>query len=560
MAIEIKGEQYSVNGVFSDEFEFVVPPYQRPYLWETEHAGDLLDDLLDFMGDSDAAVSDLNPYFLGSIVLIKKNTPDAQIVDGQQRLITLTILLSVLRALVPLEYSDSISKRIYDTKDPVAGLDARFRLHPKRQDASFFEQHIQRADGIDSLRPLNLAKLTDSKRHMAENALYLYDQLKDTSEELRIRLAQFIIQRCLLVVVSTPDLDSAYRIFSVLNDRGLDLAYTDILKADIIGRLPDALQQMYTEKWDEIEEDLGRSDFEALQSHILTLYRGQHAKKSILEDFRTYVVQPVNNPATLIDSVLILYANMYAAIRDEQFPQAAGGNSIDTYLHWLNRIPDTYWTPVAMDYLTRYYQEPQRLRAFFRDLERLAVGQMLLHATANKRTERYAQIHDAIKSGMNLGDASSPMQLTSNERRYMLNALSGDVYKQYGRTRQYVLLRLDSLLSTGEAVYNYPVISVEHVLPQNPVAGSEWVGWFPTAELREEWVHKLGNLVLLSKRKNAQAGNMTFNKKKTTYFTRDGVSPFALTTQVLRERVWTPQVVERRQKELVQKLKELWRL
>lgn len=57
MTIEIKGEQRSVYAVFGDEFEFVAPPHQRPYLWETEHAGDLLDDLLDFMGGNDAPVS-----------------------------------------------------------------------------------------------------------------------------------------------------------------------------------------------------------------------------------------------------------------------------------------------------------------------------------------------------------------------------------------------------------------------------------------------------------------------------------------------------------------------
>lgn len=63
------------------------------------------------------------------------------------------------------------------------------------------------------------------------------------------------------MVVWTPDLDSAYRIFSVLNDRGMDLSHADILKAEIIGRIPEALQGEYARKWEEAEEQLGREAF-----------------------------------------------------------------------------------------------------------------------------------------------------------------------------------------------------------------------------------------------------------------------------------------------------------
>jgi DNA-binding NtrC family response regulator len=67
------------------------------------------------------------------------------------------------------------------------------------------------------MRTLNRAPLSDTHRHMAENAILFLDRIQALSEDQRVRLVRFIIQRCLLVVVSTPDLDSAYRIFSVLN-------------------------------------------------------------------------------------------------------------------------------------------------------------------------------------------------------------------------------------------------------------------------------------------------------------------------------------------------------
>ena len=83
----------------------------------------------------------------------------------------------------------------------------------------------------------------------------------------------------------------------------------------------------------------------------------------------------------------------------------------------------------------------------------------------------------------------------------------------------------------------------------------------PTAELHAKWIHRLGNLVLLTRYKNAAASNYDFAKKKTAYFAGyGGVSPFALTTQVLHEREWTPDVVERRQTELIAHLRALWQL
>jgi hypothetical protein len=98
------------------------------------------------------------------------------------------------------------------------------------------------------------------------------------------------------------------------------------------------------------------------------------------------------------------------------------------------------------------------------------------------------------------------------------------------------------------------------VLPQTPAPGSVWTTWF-TDEERQQWVHRLANLVLLTRRKNSEASNYEFAEKKEKYFkTRSGVSPFALTTQVLNTHEWTPALLQQRQGELVNALATLWRL
>src|ERR1700730_6320479 len=95
----IHGAEYPIKKVFSDDFVFTIPLYQRAYSWTTEQSEELLQDLLRAMDSEEEAIDDLAPYFLGSIVLIKGEESDSQVIDGQQRLSTLTMLLSVLRSL-----------------------------------------------------------------------------------------------------------------------------------------------------------------------------------------------------------------------------------------------------------------------------------------------------------------------------------------------------------------------------------------------------------------------------------------------------------------------------
>lgn len=71
--VKIQGAEYTIGRTFSDEFVFTIPLYQRPYAWTTEQAGELLEDLLVFLGDDNEPIDEINPYFLGSIVLIKED-------------------------------------------------------------------------------------------------------------------------------------------------------------------------------------------------------------------------------------------------------------------------------------------------------------------------------------------------------------------------------------------------------------------------------------------------------------------------------------------------------
>lgn len=293
LASTLSAHEYPIRKIFSNDFIFSIPRYQRPYSWTTEHAGDLLQDLLDALnaaGDVDSS----NPYFLGSVVLIKKeNSASAQVVDGQQRLTTLTILLSVLRFSGSQEDKSELTSYIYQKGRRFEGTKDQPRLTLRPKDQPFFWDYIQYEDGLEKLNG-STTKLSDSQKNIRDNALYLKKKVDELPEERRAELDMFIIQRCYLVAVSTPDLDSAYRIFSVLNDRGMELSHTDILKADIIGSMPEEFEDDYTNKWEATEEDLGRGTFQTLFGHIRMIRQKAKARDSLLKELRDYVTQALN--------------------------------------------------------------------------------------------------------------------------------------------------------------------------------------------------------------------------------------------------------------------------
>jgi uncharacterized protein with ParB-like and HNH nuclease domain len=560
MPVAIHATEKALSKIFSKDFAFSIPAYQRPYAWTTEQASELLSDLLSFLGDESDSATDANPYFLGSIVLIKsEDTPQSDVVDGQQRLTTLTILLAVLRALLNPAKSSKITEYIYQENDPIEGVLGGYRLKLRDKDKDFFCKYIQDGKSLDTLFSLDASLLTDSQRNIQKNTRYFFDKLKQKSEQQLDQFIFYLMTRCFLVMVSTPDLDSAYRIFSVLNSRGLDLSLTDILKAEIIGSIPSSQQPKYTKIWENEEEELGRETFQELFAHIRMIFLRSKLREAALNEFRKDIL-PKQKPDKFIDDVLKPYSDALEIIKAENYKSnESDAKVINSLFRWLNKIDNVDWIPPAILYFSLNYYHPDKLKRFFTDLERLAAGLMISRADINSRISRYGKLLAAIEAGADLYAPESPLQLTTDEINRIVETLDGDLYL-IKRISKYVLLRLDSAITDGDALYDYPVITIEHVLPQNPSEGSTWLQWFPTEEDRLKYVHRIGNLALLSKKKNSEASNYSFKDKKNVYFSRKCVVSFALTSRVLKQVEWNPETIEQLQSSSLQSLKEVWRL
>lgn len=553
----IEAHERNIGQIFSDSYSFEIPPYQRPYAWEMDQARELLDDLLSAMDNTQASG---NIYFLGSIVLIKTpGDPKSKVIDGQQRLTTLTILLSVLRDLTTDE-EKRMQRRgyVFQKADEDRGTFDCFRLALRPRDQVFFRASVQQPDATRNLR--DTTALTGSEKCIVENTRYFREELQAMDETRRNKLFAFIIQRSYLVVVAVPTPDAARRIFTVLNARGLDLTPTDILKANLLERAGEAAEVALAERWEAIEQSLGRDSFVELFGHIRMIYEREKSRSSLEDGFGQAVPEFNSDADGFISNLLEPTADACALLRDSKQIELQFGLDASKAIRSLQRIDNKDWMPPALLRLWKRKEgDNLAVAQFLLDLERLAYFLFVTRADVNARIARFAAAMDECEPRAAAASPSQGLALTLPEQSQFISALSGPLY---GLTRvcRPVLQRLDEALSSGGASYDN-LISIEHVLPQTVNAGSPWFKLFPDVMERTEWTHRLANLVFLTRRINTRASNWDFERKKNEYFaSKDGTSPFPLTQGVLRAARWTIEHLRTRQQELVATLCKVWRL
>ncbi len=559
MSKKISGAEYPLSKIFSSEFEYIIPSYQRPYAWTVDQAAELFDDLKAFYEEEDE-----EGYFLGSIVLIKsEGNSHSEVIDGQQRLTTLTILFATLACAHGGAIKDELKSYIVEPGKKVEKIQPRPRLALRERDRAFFKKYVQEF-ALDQLAELDESSLNnESQANILRNSKHFQKVIAETfptSDDL-IEFATFLTTRCYLIAVSTPNETSAFRVFSVMNSRGLDLQPTDIIKADVIGKLKsEADRQLYNDKWEAMEVELTRDGFKDLFTYLRMIYAKEKAKRSLLEEFRAHVLPANSEPKAFIDEVLEPFADALQFIRFTSYTATKNAEAVNEYIGWLNRIDNSDWIPPAMLFLKKHRNNPSLVAGFFKLLERLAAYIHVCRVYVNDRIEIYSNLITEIEADVPLEEMDW-LDLNDDEKERFRKELDGNVYEFTPRRRNYLLLRLDSFISDGAATYDAKVLTIEHVLPQTVGKDTEWAKWWPDAHERKAWVHRLANLVPLNKKKNSAAQNYDFERKCDIYFAgTKSVSSYALTSQVMAEDMWTPKIVKNRQQALLDELMENWDL
>ncbi len=478
-----------IADLFSDPFRFAVPPYQRRFAWTVKEASQLMDDIQMALGGEDEPAEP--DYFLGAILLtdagrgadwsggLPRSPRVLDIVDGQQRLITLMMLLAGLR---DLEEDGASGGRGRDdllaVPEKAAGAARAYRIQLAADDNAFMIENAL-LPGSTLIVPRESDSLDAVYKNVVEVRDHLVNELSNLEPEGRSRLKNYILQQCHVVTIVTTDIDHGHRIFTGLNDRGRPLARKDIIKAEILSGVPTGRLDMVLTRWCQAENQLG-TDFENFFSHARTI-RGK-GKLPIIAGIRSAVAEAGGSEPFVTD-VLIPLSDAFDLIRrarHEGAPQSEAINRRLTYLNWLG---SSEWVPATMLWLSEHRGSPAEILRFLELIERFAYSLRLLCIGAGKRTARFSGVLSAISRGTIFDAERSPCTLSREEQRHIAHNLR-NLHERHPQTCKLVLLRLNDELAGSPQSLDLADWTVEHVLPQSPGRVGQWRTWFPDPDER----------------------------------------------------------------------------
>ena len=239
MSQKIESDKLLVKDVFSKWFR--IPEYQRPYVWDKDQVVELLDDVMQAIRSSPDS-----QYFLGSLVLKKNSKEDGatkyeeyDLLDGQQRLTTLFLITAVIRDLTDdMELKQTCQQAIFQKENKYSGTPERLRIvfDIRDQVKEFIKEFIKEDGGTTKEEELKV-KISNTEedisiRNMSKAIITIKEYFSTNSIEdffLYLRL------NVLMIYVSADELDDAFRLFTVMNSRGVKLRNSDILKAENLG-------------------------------------------------------------------------------------------------------------------------------------------------------------------------------------------------------------------------------------------------------------------------------------------------------------------------------------
>ncbi|WNC90232.1 DUF262 domain-containing HNH endonuclease family protein [Paraburkholderia sp. FT54] len=532
-----------------EKFWFTVPDYQRAYVWGKDEVDELVDDIA-YAADHNES----GQYFLGSMVLQRKSeTFDFQgtkvtfdnsydLLDGQQRLTTLFLLLAVIRDKTTEDDIKSTCQSMLAQKESKARkTPGRTRLLYKIRDdvEDFIRDYVAVPNGTLEVEALRERCKSDvlSLSSMAKNLGTLDEKLSTWSHGQLDQFAIYLMNQVVMIYVASDDLDDAFRLFTILNDRGIPLSNSDILKAQNLGAIRDGKEKAkYARFWEQTEGEFGRDEFDRFLSFIRTVLVQDKAREGLLKEFdeRIYKADPPLLTRGVETMELVRdYKNAYnSLILFNPLPEDLGIEFRNRITVMLSGLPSTDWVPPVLQWYRKF--GTNGLNEFLLLLENKFSADWVLQLTPTFRIQNMSEILRATTSAKSVEEVLRHPTIFSYQKSELQRLVQEDVYSR--RYAKYLLLRLELLKHDHSAIFNgFDYISIEHVCPQNPGVGSKWRDMFP-GDIHANWVDKLGNLVLLSRRKNSSLSNLEFLEKKKRYFEGSLVSfPNSLRVMLLSE-------------------------
>lgn len=560
MARKFSSQIMSLGQLLAPPHLFRTPPFQRPFVWTPEEAATLIEEITTAFEAMDGETLG-DGCFLGTMLFMNADKSAAklrnwsltrsqkvlEIVDGLQRLTTVTIFLCLLRDL-ELEEGRKPSERLRSAIIAGRGAKATSRVTLRGADEDFLDA-LARKDAVHA-EP-ETETLSVSQSNLLDVRDYLRGVVTEFDSAERRQLIEFLLDDCCVDVLTTTGIDRAHRMFTVLNTAGKPLTRHDILKARLMSGISGPRLERLVAIWEQAEAHLGKN-FEGLFSHI----RAMHARTSpeIITAITDIADQVGGGPA-FIERILQPAAPVFADIVSAHHTGSPHSEAITgslTYLGWLSGAD---WIPAVLLWWLEKGNDTAALAQFLASVERVAYALHIQNRSSKRRQTRMNAVMFAIRQGQDLISAPSPLDL-GQEEIHALHYNFRDMHKRDPKIAKLVLMRLNDALAGRRHNLDSKLLTVEHILPRRP--GAPWRALFPDPVERDRLTSSLGNLVLVPKSLNGRAGNQEFSRKKKVLFGNGFELP--INDFVRRQDEWTAAQIEAREAEILRLLDQVWRI
>ena len=547
---EMKTERKSVLDYLSKN-KFVIPMYQRAYVWEEDECEQLYDDVYNFFDNRQDDGEE--EYFLGSVVMYKENGRQ-NIIDGQQRTTTLSLLIRVLYRKALKQNNQRIQKLLnslasclWDT-DPLDGAVDYTKAHLTSEVAIDSDNIILNdilSDKYDFDREDIDNIIKKSKSNYEKNYLYFVKKVDELAQDRPDNWYDFclcLLTNCIILPIECDGQDNALRIFNTLNNRGVSLDTANIFKGIIYAKLNSDDRIIFAEQWKELESKIANSNYLNKENISFLFTQLEHIIRAQNKEVDTVIPSPLEiftkkDKSNSRKKKVNFAANDDALNKKETFediksladfwcnPKEYMSEKAQKYFEILNIYQNKMWQMALSTAYYKYRLDKNQLKNIFdlilpQIVSYCTIGLIYSKATATglfwgfmKANINILEDKEKIfEKSINIPDLNMPK----------FNYFTDFCVKTLSRHIRY-LLAIYTLVYDENQEWewnfegkNYSVIKgeVEHILPRK-WQDSNYQGW--DKKEAQGMLEHIGNKTLLEKKINIECGNGYFLNKKEKY-------------------------------------------
>lgn len=499
---------------------FIIPIYQRTYSWTARECRQLWDDIL-----RAGASPEIKAHFMGSVVYIQDglyqvttNSP-LLVIDGQQRLTTITLLIAAL--------ADALEKQPEESREPIDGFSPRklrnyYLVNPEEEGERHYKLLLSQTDRETLIALVDRRELpADASLRVCENIALFRKWIAD-GVDLKV-LCQGVAKLLVIDTSLTRGEDNPQLIFESMNSTGKELSQADLVRNFVLMGLEPALQtRLYREYWRPFELEFGQQaygeEFDAFMRHYLTLKTSEIPRKDeVYEAFKAHARSAASAEAgteALLKDIRAFAGHYCAmALGKEKRPR------LREAFHDLRELK----VEVAYPFLLELYDDcaqgrisDDELLQIVRLIEAYVFRRAICAIPTNSLNKTFATFGKALKKDRYLESVMAHFLLLPSYRRFprddefRRDFETRDLYKS--RIRSYWLRRLENHGRKERVVLDE--YTIEHIMPQNDALSSAWKADLGAEwqRVHETWLHTLGNLTLTGY--NSEYSDRSFTEKR----------------------------------------------